>query len=289
VTAPSGNGSVAVYAGYYDTHHSSNPKPKPNPWQGSSNVVFDGVPDSPSGGWDSSALRIDNLGSTTISGVAVTVDMGSRHFALWGSHSIPAGSRLILAQTGFENFDGSDTSPAGCYSCNPNDCLTKVSSAIPVAHVTIGGTTTNYYDTRQVLNTRGVDGAGCPYTGTRNDESSAWTQITPQAPVAFQTIGADSADVTYSLPASPRLWLAPPYPNPTHGGITVRFATTTSGPVRLEVYDVAGRLMRSSVDGVLEGGTYNDFITLAGEKAGMYYCRLTTHEGTLKRTFVLTR
>ena len=31
---------MAVYVGYYDTHHTDQPKPKPSIWQGSSNTVF---------------------------------------------------------------------------------------------------------------------------------------------------------------------------------------------------------------------------------------------------------
>jgi PKD repeat protein len=170
--------AISVFAGYYDTHHDSHLQPKPDPWQGSPNVVFVGTPDSKSGGWDTSGVRIDNLGSGPISGVGVTVDIGSNHYALWASQSIPAGQKLILVQTAFENFDGSDTSPAGCYGCDPSLCITAVVKTVPVVHVTIGGTTTNYQDTGQILNTQGADKAGCPDTGgTRNDESEVWQQI----------------------------------------------------------------------------------------------------------------
>ena len=280
---------IAVYAGYYDTHHSGYPKPKPDPWQGSPNVLFVGTPDSPSGGWDSSTLRIDNLGATSLSGVGVTVDMGSRHFALWSATTIPAGSRLILAQTAFENFDGSDTSPAGCYSCDPNDCLTKMSSAIPVVHLTIGGTTTNYYDSGQVLNTHGVDAAGCPYTGTRNDESTNWQAIYPQFPATYQVAGGDTAQLGVQLPAASHVWLSSPRPNPSRGELAIRFGTTARGPVRLGIYDVAGRLVKVSVDGVFEPGDYDDQVNMGGVGAGLYYYRLTTPEGTLSRAFVVVR
>src|SRR5262249_54226548 len=64
----SGGPSIAVYAGYYDTHH-ANAQPKPNPWQGSPNVMFIGQPDSSGGGWDSSAVRVDNLTGATLTGV----------------------------------------------------------------------------------------------------------------------------------------------------------------------------------------------------------------------------
>ncbi len=83
-------GPIAVYAGYYDTHHSYNIKPKPDPWQGSANVVFVGIPDSPSGGWDTSTIRVVNLSAGSIT-VSVTCDIGSHHFALWSAQAVPAG------------------------------------------------------------------------------------------------------------------------------------------------------------------------------------------------------
>ncbi len=175
VHAPSASG-VDVYAGYYDTHHRYNLNPKPSPWMGSSNIVFVGTPDPSTGGWDTGAVRIDNSTGASVS-ATVTVTIGKKTFDLWGARTIPAGQSLVLAQTAFENFDTSDSSTAGCYSCDPALCVTSVSPTVPVINVTIGGTVSHYYDTNQVLNTRGVDGAGCPYTGTRNDESQAWTAI----------------------------------------------------------------------------------------------------------------
>jgi PKD repeat protein len=173
---------VAVYVGYYDTHHSGHPQPKPSPWEGSPGVVFVGKADDSSYNWDSSALRVDNLTGASMT-VVVSCDIGSKRFDLWGSRTIPANGILVLAQTAFQNFDGSDTSPAGCYGCDPSLCLTKVVTTIPVIHVTVGGVVTNYYDNTQVLNTKGADGAGCPYTGGRNDESQQWKQIGTTAAV----------------------------------------------------------------------------------------------------------
>ncbi len=273
---------VAVYAGYYDTHHPNNLKPKPNPWQGSPNVVFVGTPDDPnSGGWDTSALRIDNLTGSSLSGVVATVDIGTHHYALWGTRTIPAGYRLLLAQTAFENFDGSDTNPAGCFSCNPNDCLTKVVSTVPVIHVTVNGTTTDYPDTGQVLNTNGADGAGCPYTGTRNDESTDWQQVYPKSSLAPQSAfaGRDEGAV----------WMSAPYPNLVRGPLTIRFRTHQRGEVRLALYDLSGRLVRPSVDGILEAGEYTDRLNLTGMAPGIYYCRLSTLDGELHRAIILVR
>lgn len=173
----SAEATIAVYAGYYDTHHHENLQPKPNPWQGSANVLFVGMPDTINGGWDTSAVRIDNLTEAPLTGVVVKVVIGSRRYKLWGRQTIPVGASLVVAQMGLETFDGSDSNPAGCYDCDPSLCETEVSSTIPVVVVTINGQKSKFHDREQILNTHGVDSAGCPYTGTRNDESEAWQQI----------------------------------------------------------------------------------------------------------------
>jgi hypothetical protein len=98
ITSTSGSASpIAVNVGYVDTHHVTS-WPFPNPWMGSPNTVFVGVPDSSSGGWDASALRIDNTSAGSLTGVTVSVDMGGHQFALWGTNTIPAGQSLILTR-----------------------------------------------------------------------------------------------------------------------------------------------------------------------------------------------
>ena len=291
VTVSSGSTSnVAVYVGYYDTHHTSRLKAKPNPWRGSANVTFVGTQDpGTTNGWDSSCIRIHNSGSSTLTGVSVTVTMGSKNFALWGSYSIPSGQSLILAQTGYENFDGSDTSPAGCYDCNPNLCVTSVSSAKPVVKVTIAGKLTEYIDTGQVLNTQGADGAGCPYTGTRNDESSNWVQVYPRAAAANQPAASTSELTGIETPIARRLFLSRPMPNPSDGEVTFEFSVPLRGDVRLGVYDVMGRQVRGYLDEVLEPGDYRGALRLDGMAPGMYFLGLRSTAGNVNKPFVLIR
>ena len=171
--------AIQVSVGYYDTHHPHVLQSTPDPWKGSANVVFSGTPDSSSGGWDTAAVKIENLTGAPIAGVQVSVDIGSNTYSLWGTNTIPTGQSLILAQTGYENFDGSDHHAAGCYGCNPNLCTTAIDRSVPIVHVTVGVAKTDFRDTGLLLSTGGVDRAGCPYTGTRNDESEPWQTMSP--------------------------------------------------------------------------------------------------------------
>jgi hypothetical protein len=166
---------IRVSVGYYDTHHRHHRKEKPLPWRQSPKVRFIGRPDE--AGWDTSAVRLKNRTGRRIGHVRVRVRIGSDLFALWGVRSIPPHASLILAQTAKENFDGSDTNRAGCADCNPSLCRTARSSTIPVVRVRRGDRTAKFRDKRQILNTGGVDAAGCPYTGTRNDESHDWSRL----------------------------------------------------------------------------------------------------------------
>jgi PKD repeat protein len=277
---------VTVSVGYYDTHHMGFPRPKPSPWKGSPGVVFVGTPDR-DGAWDSSCLRIQNNTGGTLAGVVVTADIGSHHYALWGTRSIPAGSSLILAQTAEENFDGSDTNAAGCFTCNPNDCVTRVSATVPVVTVSIAGVATRYYDVQQVLNTRGVDAAGCPATGTRNDESAPWTEISDQVAADLLAPGGDPDEPLLRSVAVAQLWLSQPHPNPSRGDLLVEFAVPSPGPVSLGVYDVSGRRVRTVVDDVVGPGRYLHAINLSGHPRGFYCYRLATSDGVLTRSFVL--
>jgi len=295
--APSPPAKIAVYVGYYDTHHATNPKPKPDPWMGSPGVVFVGVPDDSKNNFDSSCLRLDNLTTGSLGNVVVTADLGSHHYALWGTNTIPAGQKLILAQTAPQNFDGSDTNPAGCYGCDPSLCLTERSSDIPVVHVSLGGPTADYRDVDQVLNTGGYDGGGCPYLGgplpqTRYDESHPWEQVYSNTPlmVAAPMSGTTSTSAQAEEDALPKtLSLAAPWPNPTRGSLTVRFALPTASEVWIGIYDLSGRLVNTCLDHELRAGSYTFQPDLSDVRPGIYFLRLWTPHGTLRERFALMR
>ena len=172
---------VKAYAGYADgsrpgTH-------APSPWQGGKNVIFEGCnyfhPSRCGKSYDAGAIRLVNPGSRAATVSKASVKIGSCTFHPWPGLNVkvPGGHELILAETGgkapcgtggphsMDNFDTSETS----HSCTKNDGL------IPVVHLTVSGTALTYRDTKQVLNTGGVD-RGAPKCGGHS-EAHDWAPI----------------------------------------------------------------------------------------------------------------
>jgi hypothetical protein len=71
---------------------------------------------------------------------------------------------------------------------------------MPVVHVTVNGLLTSYPDTHRILSTRGVDSAGCPYTGDRDDESEPWQQLTASSPGSCETLAGPTSGTISNLP-----------------------------------------------------------------------------------------
>ncbi len=93
---------------------------------------------------------------------------------------------------------------------------------------------------------------------------------------------------------SVRLALHPAHPNPTRGSTTIGFALPRESNVRLRIYDVAGRLVRTLVDGPVgagEGVKIWDGRHEGGAQAagGIYFYRLETGNHTLTRKMILVR
>jgi len=93
-----------------------------------------------------------------------------------------------------------------------------------------------------------------------------------QNAVSAQSIGANA--VGYSLDNA--------YPNPFYSSTTIQFAIPDKEKVRLEIYDIKGRLVNSLIDSdYMEKGTYNmewNGTNNMGEKVvnGTYLAKLTT-------------
>uniref|UniRef100_A0A832I0D8 T9SS type A sorting domain-containing protein n=1 Tax=Eiseniibacteriota bacterium TaxID=2212470 RepID=A0A832I0D8_UNCEI len=95
-------------------------------------------------------------------------------------------------------------------------------------------------------------------------------------------------------PTPDALVLAPPAPNPGAGETDVRFALPHASQVRLGVYDLAGRRVRSLASGMRPAGTHvvrwdGRDETGAPAPSGLYFVRLEAAGATRVRTVVRTR
>ena len=266
IVAPASAASpLDVFVGYFDTHSVPFSANQPNPWPYTNPSSFAGTPcptyPNSSTCWDASALRLDNPGSTDVTGVKAVVSIGSKSYGLWGSsQTVKAHGILVLTETGSSqnsaNFDGSDEPPNSYNGGNTASCVN--SGAIPNVRITIGGTTTTYLDTAQVLNTGGVDARHCLngsfVAGHGLDESHPWLQIgahSAVAPSAPQSLTATGGSGSVSLS-----WMPPT----TNGGAAVTGYNIYRGtsPGGESVTPVAANVPTTSFtdSGVVNGTTY---------------------------------
>jgi hypothetical protein len=177
---------LTVSVGYMDTHSAARSSRQPSPWPYTNSSEFIGSPCASFGTatncWDAAAVMLSNTGGTAVSHVLVKVVVTTHTYELWGtSLTVKAHSILVLTETGkqnSENFDLSDFPPNAYNGGGPASC--KNDGAIPKVKVTVGGTTTTYRDTGQVMNTHGADGGHCQngaYMSKRVDESHPWVKI----------------------------------------------------------------------------------------------------------------
>ncbi|HEX3426045.1 MAG TPA: hypothetical protein VHT30_07930, partial [Acidimicrobiales bacterium] len=208
VVVPPNTPEFTVEFGYADSYRPANfnGAVNPTPWQGSPNTIFVGCPSTavcPNDGngtieYDAGAVLITNTGSSsfTVTPGVVTIGAGCTYNP-WnnvGPVTVPAGDNLILTQTGQSgametcategtiipgggvyNFDTSesDSGTTGAGVCTPDGIIPQVTLTISGG---VGTITEN--DTRQVLNTGGVDAGSCP-AGTANNETTQWTLAGP--------------------------------------------------------------------------------------------------------------
>jgi len=83
-------------------------------------------------------------------------------------------------------------------------------------------------------------------------------------------------------------------PNPAVGFASIRFSLAAAGHTELGIYDLAGRRVRSLLDGVLPGGPHEirwDGRDPSGSRVpgGIYFCRLSAAGGTRIGRLVMPR
>lgn len=167
---------VNVYVGYQDTLRAANDFTiSPLPWFGSPGVTFEGDSSAQGSGADAGGIRFDNVTSAPVTIDHVTVDIPvpnngtPAHFDQWPTGMvIPPGQTLILTENaGFASFDTSDVDSGTCGIVQP---------LVPAINVTIGGVTSVYRDSGEVLNTGGFDQACI------GNESEPWARVGTTGP-----------------------------------------------------------------------------------------------------------
>ncbi|MBM3327293.1 MAG: T9SS type A sorting domain-containing protein, partial [Calditrichaeota bacterium] len=78
-------------------------------------------------------------------------------------------------------------------------------------------------------------------------------------------------------------------PNPFNSLTEVRFELEQTGDVKLQMFDINGRLVRKPVDGWLEAGRHSIAVEGRDLPAGIYIFRLKTEHNTIARKVVLMR
>jgi subtilisin-like proprotein convertase family protein len=114
-----------------------------------------------------------------------------------------------------------------------------------------------------------------------------WCLTLAGAADTTQTVGVGGTQVPVVLE------FAPVFPNPSRGGnVSMSFALPLASPVRVTLYDVGGRLVRTVADRAYAAGRYT--LVWDGQddrgmalRPGMYLARFSTATGTINRRFLV--
>ena len=90
-------------------------------------------------------------------------------------------------------------------------------------------------------------------------------------------------------PAPLAFAVANPVPNPAPGRTALALELPAAGPVRLRVFDIAGRLVADAFDGTLPAGRHQLAWEAGPAAAGVYFLRLDAAGRHEVRRVVLTR
>lgn len=119
--------------------------------------------------------------------------------------------------------------------------------------------------------------------GTEGDGSEDFTWYYDN----IEYVSATSTDPETEVPS--RMVLHQNYPNPFNPATNIRFELPESSDVRLNVYDITGRLVATLVDGHQNAGTHEVRFDASHLSSGVYIYRLQSNAGTLSRTLTLVK
>ena len=136
--------------------------------------------------------------------------------------------------------------------------------------------------------------------------SSYWywsNTIPPMAPHGTYTFQAEFNSQTYkttftvgttgiqnvSTEVPDKYELLQNYPNPFNPETKIKFALPSSGNVKLEVYDITGRLVNTLVNEVLRSGTYEFKFNGTNIPSGVYYYKLQAGDFVQVKKMVIVK
>jgi hypothetical protein len=148
--------------------------------------------------------------------------------------------------------------------------------------LTTGGATFATGGSYRMGGSIGQPDGGSLAAGAYRLQGGFWT------PVVTRTVGVPTPD-DGTVPK--RFTSLAPAPNPSRDGVRFAFDLPTTGAVRLTLYDVHGRLVRTLLDGARAPGRHIalwDGATGDGRRvpAGMYFARLVVGENTATHRFI---
>ena len=88
-------------------------------------------------------------------------------------------------------------------------------------------------------------------------------------------------------PVASGLRLSPPFPNPAQGESAVRLDVGAAQAIRIEVFDLLGRRVRTVYDGVLAAGSHRVLIPTGGLPSGVYVVRVMGERDRQTRRLVV--
>jgi len=129
-----------------------------------------------------------------------------------------------------------------------------------------------------------------PGAGTVTITSTAHNRV-PDFTYANSVTGTESTGGTVLIPG---FFLDHVYPNPVTVNASINFSTSSAGNVKLEVYDISGRIISSIHSGAMEAGAHNLTWNGSGSDgglipSGLYFLNLSTSEGRCTQAFAILR
>ena len=200
VTQAAAAPGISVFVGYADSVHALGDFP--NPWYGSPGVTFDGCAPASHCTFDAGAIRIENDNGSSVMVNQISIDIAACAYTWNGSLypvTLAPGASLVITQR-------ASGAGAGCTGPDPSsfDSSDIPSSGVcindeirPTVAVTVDGIATNYIDSGQVLNTKGID----PGTCTNTNESTEWVRI-GSTPCPGQSLSLAPPSQTHSVGAT---------------------------------------------------------------------------------------